>query len=409
MIVWCLSITFIGAVPSVSSSLIEDLSCQFEDVALPCPSDRLPQLPTLLDALAMVPDPRSPRGRRHALPFLLALAVLAILGGARSLAAVAQWARDADTDTITLLGGAGRARPSRRTFGRAFARIDGDLLDAACCGWINALLAASEPDGAGMVGLSLDGKAVRGAKDADGKAPHLVAAVRTDTGTVAGQRAVDIKSNEITAFRPLLDDIDITGMMITADALHTQREHARYLHARQAFYLFPVLGNQPSLYDALDGMPWPTQPQHTHTTRNRGRIETRTLYALPAGPDLPFPHAEQAVLIERHCTDAATGKVLHHYGVLAVTNATGDHATPAELAGHTRDHWKVENLHQVRDTTFAEDASRVRTGTAPRAMATIRNLAISLLKLLGWDNIAAATRHMAAHRDDALNLIGLTS
>ncbi len=409
MIVWCLVITFAGVVPSMSSSLIEDLSRQLEDVVLPCPPDRLPGLPTLLDVLGMVPDPRSPRGRRHRLSFLLAVAVLAVLGGARSLAAVAQWARDADADTVTLLGGSGRAQPSRRTFGRAFARLDGDLLDLACRGWINMLLAASEPDDAAMVGLSLDGKAVRGAEDAGGTMPHLVAAVRTDTGTVAGQRAVDVKSNEITAFRPLLDGIDITGMMITADALHTQREHARYLHRRSAFYLLPVLGNQPKLYAALDAMPWPADPHHSDTSRSRGRIETRTLRALPAPPGLPFPHARQAVLIERHTVDAATGKVLHHYGVLAVTNATPDHATPADLARHTKDHWMVENLHQVRDTTFAEDASRVRTGSAPRTMATLRNLAISLLKLLGWDNIAAATRHMAAHRSDALNLIGLAS
>lgn len=135
MIVWCLRITFIGAVPSVSSSLIEDLSCQLEDVALPCSPDRLPGLPTLLDVLGMVPDPRSVRGRRHRLSFLLVVAV----GGARSLAAVAQWARDTDADTITLLGEVGR-RSSRRTFGRALACIDGDLLDVACCGWINALL-----------------------------------------------------------------------------------------------------------------------------------------------------------------------------------------------------------------------------------------------------------------------------
>ena len=256
--------------------------------------------------------------------------------------------------------------------------------------------------------MAVDGKAMRGATAAGAKAPFPVAAVRHDTRTVAAQQAVDAKSNEITAFAPLPDNLDITGLTITADALHTQRAHAEYLHARDAFHLFYVLGNQPELYDALDALPR-CEPDHPDVTVGRGRIEQRSIHVPPAPPDLPFPHVKQVFLLERHTRLATTGRTLTHYGVLGVTSLTADHATAADLAALAKGQWGIEAVHQIRDVTFAEDASRVRTGTAPRVMATLRNLVISILRLTGWDDIAAATRHMAAHRDDALNLLGLTS
>jgi predicted transposase YbfD/YdcC len=91
-----------------------------------------------------------------------------------------------------------------------------------------------------------------------------------------------------------------------------------------------------------------------------------------------------------------------------LTSLTADHATPAELAALVRGHWKIENLHQIRDVTYREDASRVRTGSTPRVMASIRSLAISLLRLVGWTNTAAANRYMAAYPTNALGLLGLT-
>lgn len=358
----------------MSSSLIEDLSRQFEDVVLPCPPDQLPGLPSLVDVLAAVPDPRSALGRRYRLSFLLAVALLAVLGRARSLAAVTQWARNAEPGVIVLLGGANGSRPSRRTIARALARLDTDALDDACYGWLDALLAACEPQAATVTGLAVDGKTVRGAKDAENTAPHLPAAVRHDTGTTAGQRRVDAKSNEITAFTPVLDTIDVTGLAITADALHTQREHAVYLHRRNAFYVFYVMGNQPNLFAALDALPWEqTEPGHTEAIRSHSRIETRTIRVRPAPKGLRFPHVRQVFLLDRYVTDTR-GNPISAVAVLGITSLTPDHATPRELAELTRDQWSIEAVHQIRDTAYAEDASRVRTGNAPRAMATLRNL-----------------------------------
>jgi predicted transposase YbfD/YdcC len=409
MIVGCLRHATEGSVLRVPSSLIDDLVRQCENIVLPCPPSELPQLPSLATVLDAVPDPRRRRGRRYRLAFLLALAVVAVLGGAKSLAAITQWARDADEATLIALGAPTHRRPAATTIGRAIDGIDADALDDACFGWINALLADAQPDTAKVVGLAVDGKTVRGAKNPKGKAPHLVSAVRHDTGTTAGQRQVPAKTNEIKAFTPLLDTIDITGMAITADALHTQRTHATYLHKREAFYVFYAMGNQPGLFNTLDALDWKAVPiGHSAEKNAHGRRELRTIQVRPTPKGLRFPHAAQVFLIERKVSDPATGKRLSSVAVLGVTSLTADHVTPAQLAGLVRGQWTIEAVHQIRDTTYAEDDSRIHTGRTPRVMATIRSLAISLLRLTGWDNIAEATRHMAAHRTDALNLIGLT-
>ncbi|MET7565677.1 transposase [Streptomyces sp. NPDC005479] len=119
-----------------------------------------------------------------------------------------------------------------------------------------------------------------------------------------------------------------------------------------------------------------------------------------------FPGARQAVQIKRGRTDRKTGKTTITT-VYAVTSLTAGQATPAQLARLVRDHWTIEALHHVRDTTFAEDASQLRTGNAPRAMATWRNLAIGALRTVGVKNIAAGLRHNARDPRRPLALLGL--
>jgi hypothetical protein len=140
---------------------------------------------------------------------------------------------------------------------------------------------------------------------------------------------------------------------------------------------------------------------------NRGRTETRTIEVLPVPDHLDFPHAQQAVLIERTTTGRGDGKI-HCYAELGVTSAPNAIAGASDLARITRDHWGVEAMHHVRDVTYDEDASRVRTGGSPRAMATLRNLAISLARIAGFKNIAQAIDHYRSHPADALHLLGFT-
>jgi predicted transposase YbfD/YdcC len=227
--------------------------------------------------------------------------------------------------------------------------------------------------------------------------------------SVLAQTGVDSKTNEITQFRPLLDRLDLTTTVITADALHTQREHADWLVTRkQAAFVLIVKANQPSLHHQLASLPWRDIPIANHTRdRGHGRVETRRLQVTTVA-GLDFPHATQALRITRRVRPL-TGRRWRTVTAYAGNNLTAAQASPARLADWIRGHWGIEALHHIRDTTFAEDASQTRTGTAPRAMASLRDLAIGVLRAHGDRNIAAALRRNARDATRVLPLLGITS
>ena len=169
--------------------------------------------------------------------------------------------------------------------------------------------------------------------------------------------------------------------------------HADLVTARGGHYLLVVKGNQKTLRERMSRLPWRDIPLLDRTTASgHGRREIRRLKVRTVQPGLPFPHAAQAIEVKRRRTSRTTGKTTVAT-VYAVTSLPPDLADPARLAQLVQNHWSVEALHHIRDVTFAEDASRIRTGTAPRAMATLRNLAIGLQRQAGRANIAAATDH----------------
>ncbi len=152
--------------------------------------------------------------------------------------------------------------------------------------------------------------------------------------------------------------------------------------------------------------PWKDIPLQGRTKGvGHGRSEIRRIKVATVN-NLFFPGARQAVQIKRRRSDRKTGKATITT-VYAVSSLTAGQATPAQLARPVRDHWQSEALHHARDTTFAEDASQLRTGNAPRAMATCRNLAIGVLRTAGVKNIAAALRHNARDPRRPLALLGL--
>lgn len=375
--------------------------------------------------LAVVPDPRSRRGVRHTMCSILVIAAVAVCAGARSFAAIGEWAADAPQRALAALGarhdprrGVYRA-PGEATVRRALQAVDPDAVDTAIGTWLGHRQARTPgQDGAGQgvsgVAIAVDGKTLRGTCSREGTGGvHLLSAMTHHTATtgatVVAQVQVQDKTSEVAWFAPLLDRIDLTGVVVTADALHTVREHARYLTGRGADYVFVVKENQHRLYDLLDGLAWSAAPVHTTTDTGHGRIERRTIQVLPAPADVGFPGAAQAFLIERYVTDRATGQI-SAVAVLGVTSLTAHQAGPAQIADWVRGHWGIENrLHWVRDVTYGEDASRVRTGTAPRVMAGLRNLAVSALRLAGHGNIAQALRHMARDVTRPLALLGIPS
>jgi predicted transposase YbfD/YdcC len=197
--------------------------------------------------------------------------------------------------------------------------------------------------------------------------------------------------------------------VVTADALHTQREHADWLvGVKQAAYLLVVKANQPALHQQLKALPWREVPvaDHTHD-RGHGRVETRRLQVTTVA-GLDFPYATQAHRITRRVRPL-TGWRWRTVTVHAVTNLTATQTHPARLADYVRGHWGIEALHHTRDTPLAEDASQLRAGTAPRAMASLRNLATGILRTRGHRNIAAALRRNGRDATRVLPLLGITS
>ncbi|WTE43426.1 ISAs1 family transposase [Streptomyces sp. NBC_01622] len=180
------------------------------------------------------------------------------------------------------------------------------------------------------------------------------------------------------------------------------------LLGREAHHIVIVKGNQKKLRKQLSSLPWTEIPLQSRVKGiGHGRSEIRRIKAVTVN-SLLFPGARQAVQIKRRRTDRKTGKTTIKT-VYAVTSLTAEQVNPAQSATLIRDHWQIEALHHVRDTTFTEDASQLRTGNAPRAMATWRNLAIGALRLAGATNIAAALRHNARNPDRPLALPGLKS
>ena len=250
--------------------------------------------------------------------------------------------------------------------------------------------------------IAIDGKAVRGAKDKTGKAPHLVAALAHGIGAVLGQAAVDAKSNEIPAVRELLKAFaSLASAVITIDALHTQSDTAQVITGRKADYVMTVKGNMPTLYQRLKKLPWAAVPSLSALTTDHGRRARRTIKVALVPAWVDFDGAAQVAQLRRTVTK--NGKKTVEVVYLITSDRDAD---PVTLAAWVRGHWEIENsLHWVRDVTYQEDKSLVRTGNAPRVMATLRSLAISLLRIDGHANIAAANRHHARDPQRTLKLL----
>lgn len=249
------------------------LCAPFPDPPLPTPQVKPLQLSdadaeTLLERLASLPDPRFRRGRRHSQRSVLAVAVCAVVSGARGASAIAEWASRAsqsllgrlrcriDPDTRHLIA------PSVSTIQRVLRRLDVAALEGTLGDWLQTRLPPEV-----MPAVALDGKTLRGARS-DGRAVHLMAALDHQTGVVLAQCPMDAKSNEITAVKPLLDPLKLDGQVVTADAMHTQSETARYLvEDKNAHYLFTVKDNQPTLKQDIASVNLDAVPPSAHHNR----------------------------------------------------------------------------------------------------------------------------------------------
>ena len=327
------------------------------------------------DRLAAVPDPRSPQGLIYPLPCLVAVAVCAMTAsGHDSLDAVGQWADRAGQQDLARLRVPAdpltgvRPAPDPSTIRRLLDRVDPRALTRALLGPRPRTQARRAPGGGpsrrtraarakrrartgtttgattgtttGAVRLpavAVDGKTSRGARRADGSRVHLLGVVDHDGGHLIDQVEVDVKSNETTAFQPLLVGLDLAGVTVTFDAMHSVRANLDWLVTTMGgHYLAVIKANQPHLYARLKALPWGQVPtgQITRET-GHGRAETRTIKVITVD-DLDFPHARQVIRITRW--RKVNGRKPSRETVYAVTDLPAHQASPADLARLARQH-----------------------------------------------------------------------
>lgn len=391
----------------------------------------------LLGCFESVPDPRAPRGIRHSLVSIVAMCAAAVLCGCAGLVEVTAWVGSADRRVPAGLGcrrdAAGALTPPHPgTITRVFALLGAQspaghtgVFPARRAGLAPAVFPIDAP--AWLPAIAVDGKAVRGAVGPDGQIPYLLAAATHQGCAVIAERLIGPKTNEVPEFAPLLRDLNghvgLAGHVITMDAGHTVRAHATFLcEELGAHHVMTVKANTPTLYAALDALGWTAVPiGHQSTETGHGRTERRTIRTMDAPDHIRslFPHVAQVSLVERYVTRKVrkrkknsrrytTVETRTAVAVFVITSLSAREAEPEHIAGYVRGHWSIENkIHWVRDVTYREDSSRVRTAARPRIMATLRNLAIGLIRQAGHTKIADTIRKIKHDPHLPLAILGL--
>lgn len=365
--------------------------------------------------LLALTDPRKRRGRRYTLALVVVALLLAKLAGQDNPTEIADWVRHRGGLFVDLFQLKRTAMPHAATYRRLLTQPT--LLSALEREFTAFLLSA--PGAGQSERVTLDGKTLRGVVPLEnGRGRHLLAVFLPAEGLVLCQVAVDDKSNEIPAARQALKTLKLQGKIVTADALHTQRELSELVVAAGAHYVWTVKDNQPALRREIELL---FQPEHclpgtspvitdlqTATTVNKGhgRLETRCLtVSRLLAESSNWPHLAQVFRLERTVQRIKTGESYTEV-VYGVTSLPAAEASPARLLQIVREHWGIENkLHWRRDALFHEDQTRTKSPTFGQALAAVNNWVIGLACRLGWTNLAQARRFFDAHPDEALKAL----
>jgi predicted transposase YbfD/YdcC len=351
-----------------------------------------------------LPDPRAGPNAVHKLVDIIVIAVCAVIAGCEACTQMAEYGRRKESWLRRFLE-LPRGIPSHDTFSRVLALLDATKFQECFMRWAAALHQAT----GGKI-VAIDGKTLRRSFDgAKGRGPlHLVSAWCSENHVSLGQLAVDAKTNEITAIPELLELLEIPGAIVTIDAAGCQRAIVSKIRQQKADYVLALKKNQNTLYEDVAARFEQLQAQQsapcnvyeTHE-KGHGREERRTTYALPVPGNLPQRDLWKdlqsiGMVVSRRVLNGREESQVRYYISSLADNAE-------ELAKAVRWHWGIENsLHWVLDVTFREDDCRIRKGYGPENMATLRRLAISLLKRESTKQSIATKRLMAAWDDDYL-------
>jgi len=363
------------------------------------------QAKSLFNCIDQITDPRSFQGLRHHKLPLVAICVCATLCGAKGFASISDWASNLSQAMKRRLKikykNGNYIVPSKATIRRFLIAINPDELNNILSMWIQKLKDFDSP-------IAIDGKTMRGTSKKKREQTHVLGAVDHDSGIQLSQKKVDGKTNEIKVVIPLLDELEIKGKVITADALLTQVKIAKYIvKERKADYTFTVKDNQKTLKSDIAAIDFEKQlAGHQTVEKGHGRLEIRSIWCSTAQNDLiEFPHVAQSFFIKREVTNIKTEKTTIDT-VYGVTSQSPEKASPEKVLKQNRNHWSIENkMHWVLDVTFDEDRSQIRHLNGPMVMTCLRRFAISLLRIHGKKNIAEAFRKLWAKPHLAANMV----
>ncbi|MDY0002822.1 MAG: ISAs1 family transposase [Polyangia bacterium] len=360
----------------------------------------------LVERLSAVPDPRGSQGVLHRFTDILAILILASVCGCDDAEAVEEWAIKEEAWLRSFLP-LRHGVPGQDTYLRALAAMEPQAFQTVFRQWAQAVCCLL-----GLTGqLAVDGKTVRGArKTGQAKSPvHLVSALACDAGLVVGQVRTEEKSNEITAMPELLRMLSLHGTLVSSDAMGCQVDIAQTIVDQGGDYLFGLKGNQPTLNQetaelfqeaddprrrTVDEAPRPRVEQDEQVEAGHGRIERRIATVChDAGEWVPatarFPELRTFIRINATVADKVTGATTQEFRYYISSR----HMSAREANRAVRAHWAVENrLHWCLDTTFSEDACRIRTKNAAENLAVIRHFALSWLRCFTEDRLSLPRR-----------------
>jgi predicted transposase YbfD/YdcC len=337
----------------------------------------------LVEHFGEIEDPRIDRSKRHKLVDILTIAILAVICGADSWSGMESFGQ-AKVKWLKRILELPNGIPSHDTFARVFARLNPEQFQQCFLKWVRSLVCLS----GGQV-IAIDGKTLRQSYDsANAKAAiHMVSAWATQNRLVLGQCKVEDKSNEITAIPQLLRVLEVSGCVVTIDAMGCQKEIARLIVERDADYVLAIKGNQGNLFEDIQQIFAQAQASNfagiehdfnQTVDKGHGRIEIRRCWTM--GQVEFLINADQWVKFTSigmvQAERRINGKIEREtrYYISSLTSEA------QRLAQAVRSHWQVENsLHWVLDLAFLEDSCRIRKDHAPENLAVVRHIALNLL------------------------------